>query len=284
MTTVIDGKKLGQKVRSEIAGEVKKFELQNLRRPGLAVILVGSNPASGVYVNMKEKACMEAGFKSLLFRLPEETSTDELVNFINKLNEDDTVDGILVQLPLPGHIDERVVLYTVDPKKDVDGFNPFNVGLLHIGEDSLFPCTPYGVMKIFEEYNINLSGKHAVVIGRSNIVGKPMASLLLKANATVTVCHSRTRDIASVASLGDVVVAAVGIPKFVKSSFIKDGAVVIDVGINRVEGKLVGDVDYDDVKERCSYITPVPGGVGPMTIAMLMANTLKSYKKRMGIQ
>lgn len=284
MTTVIDGKKLGQKVRSEIAGEVKKFELQNLRRPGLAVILVGSNPASGVYVNMKEKACMEAGFKSLLFRLPEETSTDELVNFINKLNEDDTVDGILVQLPLPGHIDERVVLYTVDPKKDVDGFNPFNVGLLQIGEDTLFPCTPYGVMKIFEEYNINLSGKHAVVIGRSNIVGKPMASLLLKANATVTVCHSRTRDIASVASLGDVVVAAVGIPKFVKSSFIKDGAVVIDVGINRVEGKLVGDVDYDDVKERCSYITPVPGGVGPMTIAMLMANTLKSYKKRMGIQ
>lgn len=283
MTTIIDGKQLGSKVRAEIFEKVKQFGTSKLRMPGLAVILVGEDSASNVYVNMKEKACIEAGFKSLIYRLSAEIDTDALVEFVNELNDDDSVDGILVQLPLPGHIDEKRVLYAVDPSKDVDGFNPVNVGLMHIGEDTLFPCTPYGIMKIFEEYNIDLSGKHAVVVGRSNIVGKPMASLLLKSNATVTVCHSRTKDIESVVRLGDVVVAAVGIPNFIKSSFIKEGAVVIDVGINRMDGKLVGDVDFEDVKNKCSYITPVPGGVGPMTIAMLMANTLKSYQKRMGI-
>lgn len=283
MTTIIDGKQLGSKVRAEIFEKVKQFGTSKLRMPGLAVILVGEDSASNVYVNMKEKACIEAGFKSLIYRLSAEIDTDALVEFVNELNDDDSVDGILVQLPLPGHIDEKRVLYAVDPSKDVDGFNPVNVGLMHIGEDTLFPCTPYGIMKIFKEYNIDLSGKHAVVVGRSNIVGKPMASLLLKSNATVTVCHSRTKDIESVVRLGDVVVAAVGIPNFIKSSFIKEGAVVIDVGINRMDGKLVGDVDFEDVKNKCSYITPVPGGVGPMTIAMLMANTLKSYQKRMGI-
>lgn len=283
MTKIIEGKQLGLKVRAEIAEKVKQFASRNLRVPGLGVILVGEDPASSVYVNMKEKACIEAGFKSVVHRLPFDVTTEQLLNLVNSLNSDNLIDGILVQLPLPKHIDEKRVLYGVDPSKDVDGFHPINVGLMHIGEDTLFPCTPYGVMKIFEEYNIDLSGKHAVVVGRSNIVGKPMASLLLKSNATVTICHSKTKDIESVVRLGDVVVAAVGIPNFIKSSFIKEGAVVIDVGINRLDGKLVGDVDFEDVKDKCSYITPVPGGVGPMTIAMLMANTLKSYQKRMGI-
>ena len=283
MAVIIDGKGLGLKVRSKIAEDVKQIVKSGSRVPGLAVILVGDDPASSVYVNMKEKACVEAGFKSVLHRLSSDISTEELISFVNSLNSDDSIDGILVQLPLPKHIDEKRVLYSVDPSKDVDGFHPINVGLMHIGEDTLFPCTPYGVMKIFEEYDIDLFGKHAVVLGRSNIVGKPMASLLLKSNATVTICHSKTKNIESVVRLGDIVVAAVGIPNFVKSSFVKDGAVVIDVGINRLNGKLVGDVDFEDVKDKCSYITPVPGGVGPMTIAMLMANTLKAYQKRTGI-
>lgn len=280
MTTIIDGKALGVKIRGRIAEEVAEISKKAGRKPGLSVILVGENPASQVYVNMKEKACIEAGFNSSVYRLSQDTTLDELLNLIEELNKNDGVDGILVQLPLPDQIDEKAVLYSIDPKKDVDGFHPFNVGLLNIGEDTLFPCTPYGVMKIFEEYGIELTGKNAVVIGRSNIVGKPMASLLLKGNATVTICHSKTKDIASICRSADIIVAAVGIPQFVTADFVKDGAVVIDVGINRVDGKLVGDVNYSDVFDKCSYITPVPGGVGPMTIAMLMYNTLKSFKKR----
>lgn len=280
MTTIIDGKALGVKIRGRIAEEVAEISKKAGRKPGLSVILVGENPASQVYVNMKEKACIEAGFNSSVYRLSQDTTLDELLNLIEELNKNDGVDGILVQLPLPDQIDEKAVLYSIDPKKDVDGFHPFNVGLLNIGEDALFPCTPYGVMKIFEEYGIELTGKNAVVIGRSNIVGKPMASLLLKGNATVTICHSKTKDIASICRSADIIVAAVGIPQFVTADFVKDGAVVIDVGINRVDGKLVGDVNYSDVFDKCSYITPVPGGVGPMTIAMLMYNTLKSFKKR----
>lgn len=277
---IIDGKALGLKIREGIAQEVAEISSKVGRKPGLSVILVGDYPASQIYVNMKEKACIEAGFNSFVYRMSQDTTTDELLNLIEKLNNDDEVDGILVQLPLPDHIDEKAVLYSIDPKKDVDGFHPFNVGLLNIGEDTLYPCTPYGVMKIFEEYNIELSGKNAVVIGRSNIVGKPMAALLLKGNATVTICHSRTKNIASICKNADIIVAAVGIPNFVTADFVKDGAVVIDVGINRVNNKLVGDVNYSDVYDKCSYITPVPGGVGPMTIAMLMYNTLKSFKKR----
>jgi methylenetetrahydrofolate dehydrogenase (NADP+)/methenyltetrahydrofolate cyclohydrolase len=280
MTTIIDGKALGQKIRSNIANEVKLLKEKLGRKPGLSVVLVGDDAASQVYVNMKEKACIEAGFSSSIYRLGSNTTTDELLNLIDDLNKNDNIDGILVQLPLPEQIDEKKVLYKIDPSKDVDGFHPVNVGLLNIGEDTLFPCTPYGVMKIFEEYNIELSGKNAVVIGRSNIVGKPMAALLLKANATVTICHSRTKNIPVLCRNADIIVAAVGIPKFVTADFVKDGAVVIDVGINRLEGKLVGDVDYESVFEKCSYITPVPGGVGPMTIAMLMYNTLKSFKVR----
>jgi methylenetetrahydrofolate dehydrogenase (NADP+)/methenyltetrahydrofolate cyclohydrolase len=280
MTTIIDGKALGLKIRGKIAEEVAEVSKKVGRKPGLAVVLVGEDPASQVYVNMKEKACLEAGFNSSVYRLSQNTTTDELLNLIDELNKNDGIDGILVQLPLPEQIDEKEVLYSIDPKKDVDGFHPFNVGLLNIGEDTLFPCTPYGVMKIFEEYGIELSGKNAVVIGRSNIVGKPMASLLLKGNATVTVCHSRTKDIASICKNADIIVAAVGIPQFVTADFVNDGAVVIDVGINRVDGKLIGDVNYSDVFDKCSYITPVPGGVGPMTIAMLMFNTLKSFKTR----
>jgi len=280
MTTIIDGKTLGLKIRGKIAEEVAEISKKAGRKPGLSVILVGEDPASQVYVNMKEKACIEAGFNSSVYRLSKDTTLDELLNLIEELNKNNGVDGILVQLPLPDQIDEKAVLYSIDPKKDVDGFHPFNVGLLNIGEDTLFPCTPYGVMKIFEEYEIELTGKNAVVIGRSNIVGKPMASLLLKGNATVTICHSKTKDIASICRNADIIVAAVGIPQFVTADFVKDGAVVIDVGINRVDGKLVGDVNYSDVFDKCSYITPVPGGVGPMTIAMLMYNTLKSFKKR----
>lgn len=276
----IDGKALGLKIRKEIAQEAAELCSKVGRKPGLSVILVGDNPASQVYVNMKEKACIEAGFNSFVYRMSQDTTTSELLNLIEKLNNDEEVDGILVQLPLPDHIDEKAVLYSIDPKKDVDGFHPFNVGLLNIGEDTFYPCTPYGVMKIFEEYNIELSGKNAVVIGRSNIVGKPMAALLLKGNATVTICHSRTKNIASICRNADIIVVAVGIPNFVTADFVKDGAVVIDVGINRVNNKLVGDVNYADVYDKCSYITPVPGGVGPMTIAMLMHNTLKSFKKR----
>ncbi|MGE4267010.1 MAG: bifunctional methylenetetrahydrofolate dehydrogenase/methenyltetrahydrofolate cyclohydrolase FolD [Deferribacterales bacterium] len=278
MAISMDGKILAAKVRAELKQKVDAHKAKTGRVPGLAVVLVGEDPASQVYVRMKDKACDEAGYKSIVNRMPAETTTEELLAVVNGYNNDDTINGILVQLPLPKQIDEHKVLYAIKPEKDVDGFHPFNVGLMNIGEETLYPCTPYGCMKFFEEYGIETSGKNAVVIGRSNIVGKPMASLLIKANCTVTICHSKTKDIAGICRQADIVVAAIGKPEFVTADFVKEGAVVIDVGINRVNDKLVGDVAYEEVAKKASYITPVPGGVGPMTIAMLLANTMKSFE------
>ncbi|TVZ35132.1 bifunctional methylenetetrahydrofolate dehydrogenase/methenyltetrahydrofolate cyclohydrolase FolD [Seleniivibrio woodruffii] len=278
MATVMDGKILAAKVRAELKQKVDGYKAKSGRVPGLAVVLVGEDPASQVYVRMKNKACEEAGYKSIVNRMPAETTTEELLAVVNEYNNDDTINGILVQLPLPKQIDEKKILYAIKPEKDVDGFHPFNVGLMNIGEETLFPCTPYGCMKFFEEYGIDTTGKNAVVIGRSNIVGKPMTSLLIKANCTVTVCHSKTKDIAGICRQADIIVAAIGKPEFVTADFVKEGAVVIDVGINRVDDKLVGDVAYEEVAKKASYITPVPGGVGPMTIAMLLANTMKAFE------
>jgi len=283
MAIVMDGKKLSEKIRGSLKEKVAFYKEKYDRVPGIAVILVGNDPASTVYVNMKEKACLEAGYKSVVERIPESSSTEDLLRLVVKYNADNTIHGILVQLPLPKQIDEKRILYSIDPAKDVDGFHPYNVGLMHIGEDTLFPCTPYGVMKFFEEYNIDLTGKNAVVLGRSNIVGKPMSSLLLKANATVTICHSRTKNLPEVCRTADILVAAIGKPNFVTKDFVKEGAVVIDVGINRLDGKLVGDVKYDEVEKLASHITPVPGGVGPMTITMLMYNTMKAFEKSIKI-
>ncbi|WP_022851406.1 bifunctional methylenetetrahydrofolate dehydrogenase/methenyltetrahydrofolate cyclohydrolase FolD [Limisalsivibrio acetivorans] len=276
----IDGKALAQKVRGELAEKVAEMKAKNGRVPGLAVVLVGEDPASQVYVRMKGKACDEAGFKSVIDRMPESTTTEELLAKVEAYNNDETINGILVQLPLPDQIDEKKVLYAIKPEKDVDGFHPVSVGLLNIGETKGFaPCTPAGVMEMFKEYNIDVEGKNAVVIGRSNIVGKPMAALLTRANATVTICHSRTKDIASICRDADIIVAAIGKAKFVTADMVKEGAVVIDVGMNRVDEKLMGDVDYEAAAEKASYITPVPGGVGPMTIAMLLANTYRAFEQ-----
>ncbi|MCA1980000.1 MAG: bifunctional methylenetetrahydrofolate dehydrogenase/methenyltetrahydrofolate cyclohydrolase FolD [Calditerrivibrio sp.] len=279
MATIIDGKKLSEKIRSGLKSKVDYYKEKFGKVPGIAVILVGDDPASNVYVNMKEKSCNEAGYKSVVERISKDSSTDELLSLVDKYNKDNNIHGILVQLPLPKQIDEKKILFAINPAKDVDGFHPFNVGLMHIGEDTLYPCTPYGVMKMFEEYGIDLTGKNAVVLGRSNIVGKPMASLLIKANATVTICHSKTKNLPEVCAAADILVAAIGKANFVTREFVKPGAVVIDVGINRLEGKLVGDVKYDEVEPIASYITPVPGGVGPMTITMLMFNTMKAFEK-----
>ncbi|PLX70738.1 MAG: bifunctional methylenetetrahydrofolate dehydrogenase/methenyltetrahydrofolate cyclohydrolase FolD [Denitrovibrio sp.] len=279
MATLLDGKALAQKVRAQLKTKVDKHKVTTGRVPGLAVVLVGEDPASQVYVRMKNKACEEAGYKSIVNRMPDSTTTEQLLAVVNEYNNDDSINGILVQLPLPDQINESEVLYAIKPEKDVDGFHPFNVGLMNIGADTLFPCTPYGCMKFFEEYGIDITGKSAVVIGRSNIVGKPMASLLIKANTTVTVCHSKTKDIASVCRQADIIVAAIGRAEYVTADFVKEGAVVIDVGMNRKEdGKLCGDVAFDEVYAKASYITPVPGGVGPMTIAMLLANTMKAFE------
>lgn len=279
MATLMDGKALAQKVRTQLKTKVDTYKAETGRVPGLAVVLVGEDQASQVYVRMKNKACEEAGYKSIVNRMPETTTTEELLAVVHEYNNDDTINGILVQLPLPKQIDEHKVLYAIRPEKDVDGFHPFNVGLMNIGEDTLFPCTPYGCMKLLEEYGIETSGKNAVVIGRSNIVGKPMSSLLIKANCTVTVCHSRTQDIAGVCRQADIIVAAIGKAEYVTADFVKEGAVVIDVGMNRKDdGKLCGDVAFDEVSQKASYITPVPGGVGPMTIAMLLANTMKAFE------
>jgi len=279
MATLMDGKALAAKVRAELKTKVEDYKTKTGRVPGLAVVLVGEDAASQVYVRMKNKACEEAGYKSIVNRMPATTTTEELLSVVNEYNNDDTINGILVQLPLPDQIVENEVLYAIDPKKDVDGFHPFNVGLMNIGDDTLFPCTPYGCTKFFEEYGIETSGKSAVVIGRSNIVGKPMATLLTKANCTVTVCHSRTKNIADVCKQADIIVAAIGRAEYVTADFVKEGAVVIDVGMNRKDdGKLCGDVAFDEVAAKASHITPVPGGVGPMTIAMLLANTMKAFE------
>lgn len=288
MTTLINGKEVSQRIRAGLKTEVAELTAQG-RTPGLAVVLVGEDPASQVYVGSKVKACAELGIYSQKWTLPTETTQEELVALIRRLNEDDRIHGILVQSPPPRHIDEEAVVLTIDPRKDVDGFHPVNVAKLVLEEDEGFvPCTPLGCMELLKAYGIETVGKHAVVIGRSMIVGKPMANLLVskKANATVTIAHSRTSNLAEICRSADIIVAAVGRPKMVTADFIKPGAVVLDVGINRVPDastpkgyRIVGDVDFENVRDLCSAITPVPGGVGPMTIAMLMANTVKACRQ-----
>lgn len=276
--TILDGKAVSAAVKEEVAKEIAALK-ENGIDSCLAVVIVGNDPASRVYVNNKKKACEVCGIRSEEFALPEETTEEELLSLVHELNERKDVNGILVQLPLPRHLDEKAVIEAINVEKDVDAFHASNVGKIMIGEYDFLPCTPAGVMEILKYYNIDCNGKNCVVIGRSNIVGKPMAMLLLHANGTVTICHSRTNNLKSVTSEADILVAAVGKAKFVTKDMVKSGAVVIDVGMNRDEnGKLCGDVDYDAVAEVASMITPVPGGVGPMTIAMLMKNTLKATK------
>ena len=279
MTQLIDGKKIAEKVREEITQEVLELKKNKQITPGLAVILVGNNPASEVYVRNKVQTCEKVGMKSFHFTLPENTSEETLLQEIKKLNQQTEVHGILVQLPLPSHLNSQKIIEAIAPHKDVDGLHPYNLGRLAAGFPTLVSCTPAGVMRLLEEINFDCNGKEAVVIGRSNIVGKPVALLLLAQNATVTICHSKTKNLAEKVKQADVIVAAVGIPKFVKGAWIKPGAVVIDVGINRgSDGKLIGDVDFEETKKHASFITPVPGGVGPMTIAMLLKNTLQAAK------
>ncbi len=278
---LLDGKALSEKIKNELKSESDILCSKGVT-PCLAVILVGEDPASQTYVNSKEKSCHTAGIASIVKRLPASTSEAELLSLINTLNLDSTVDGILVQLPVPKHIDSTRIIEAIDPRKDVDGFHPFNVGRLMAGLDGFVPCTPYGVMKLLEEYNINVRGMNACVIGASNIVGKPMMSLLLNASATVEICRSSTRNLKEHTLKADLIVVGVGKPNLLTEDMVCEGAIVIDVGINRnAEGKIVGDVDFANVAKKCSYITPVPGGVGPMTIAMLLANTLKSAKQRL---
>jgi len=271
MATIIDGKALAAKVKEEVAQKAAALTA----KPALAVIIVGDNPASRVYVNGKKKDCGECGFYSEEYALPAETTQKQLLDLIDELNRREDMDGILVQLPLPDHFDEREVLRAIRPDKDVDCFHPYNVGKLMIGEAGFVPCTPYGVVRMLKEYNIDIRGKHCVVVGRSNIVGKPQAILMLREDATVTICHSRTPDLAAECRRADIPIAAVGRVGLITADMVKEGAVVIDVAMNRNEqGKLCGDVCYDEVAKKAAYITPVPGGVGPMTRAMLMENTL----------
>ncbi|MBB6692961.1 bifunctional methylenetetrahydrofolate dehydrogenase/methenyltetrahydrofolate cyclohydrolase FolD [Cohnella xylanilytica] len=280
---IINGKQISDTIREEIKNEVAALREKGVR-PGLAVVLVGEDPASQVYVRNKAKACEDLGFYSEVHRLPAETSQADLLALIERLNGQADINGILVQLPLPKHIEEKAVIDAISVAKDVDGFHPISVGNLMIGDDSLLPCTPAGVIELLKRTGNSPAGKKAVVIGRSNIVGKPVSLLLLRENATVTIAHSRTPNLPEVVREADIVVAAVGVPKLVKKDWIKPGAVVVDVGINRLDtGKLCGDVDYDEVAEVAGWITPVPGGVGPMTITMLMANTLKAAKTAHGI-
>ena len=277
--TIIDGRMVAAKWKEAIAQETQAWIARGVT-PHLAVVLVGENPASQVYVRNKENACRKAGMRSTLIRLPEDCTQETLERTVRELNADESVHGVLVQLPLPAHLDEAAVLRLIDPDKDVDGFHAMNAGRLMSGQPCFVPCTPLGVMKLLEAYDIPVRGKRAVVVGRSNIVGKPMALLLLAADATVTVCHSRTENLAEITRGADILVAAVGRPNFITADMVKPGAAVIDVGINRVDGALLGDVDYAGVSEVAGFITPVPGGVGQMTIAMLLANTLDAVKRR----
>ncbi len=280
MAKLIDGKIISAAVKQSVADEVALLKEKGIV-PGLAVIIVGEDPASKVYVANKEKACLQIGMNSLKYALPEETTNEELLALIEKLNHDSSVSGILCQLPLPRHLDEKAVIEAIDPSKDVDAFHPVNVGRIMTGDYDFLPCTPAGIMEMLAYENIDISGKSCVVIGRSNIVGKPMSMLLLHKNGTVTICHSKTRNLAAVCREADILVAAVGRPNFVTADMVKEGAVVIDVGINRLpNGKLCGDVDFSAVESKAAYITPVPGGVGPMTIATLMKNTLTAAKKQ----
>lgn len=281
MAIRIDGKAISAQIRSEIREETAAFIAANGYAPGLAVVIVGEDPASQVYVRNKRKACEEVGFYSEAYELPAATTQEELNALVDKLNANDKIHGILVQLPLPKHLNETEVLLRIDPSKDVDAFHPYNVGKIMIGDYDFLPCTPAGVMALLSRSGIEIAGKKCVVIGRSNIVGKPMSMLLLHANGTVTVCHSRTKDLAAVAREADILVVAIGRADFVGADMVKEGAVVIDVGMNRrADGKLTGDVNYAQVEPKASYITPVPGGVGPMTITMLMQNTLTAAKKK----
>ncbi|HDX1178136.1 TPA: bifunctional methylenetetrahydrofolate dehydrogenase/methenyltetrahydrofolate cyclohydrolase FolD [Pasteurella multocida] len=277
---VISGTELSKTIKSQVAQKIETYTQQGKRSPGLAVILVGADPASQVYVGSKRKSCAEIGIQSKSYDLPETTQERELLALIDELNADTTVDGILVQLPLPKHIDSTKVIERITPEKDVDGFHPYNVGRLCQRIPTLRACTPYGVMKLLETTGIDLHGKHAVIVGASNIVGRPMALELLLAGCTVTVTHRFTKDLAHHVRQADILVVAVGKPKFIPGDWIKAGSIVIDVGINRQEGKLVGDVEYDVALEKAGYITPVPGGVGPMTVAMLMFNTLSAYEMK----
>lgn len=280
MATIIDGKAISAAVRAELKSETETLIASTGVRPGLAVIIVGEDPASQVYVRNKRRACDEIGYYSESYELPANTTQEELNTLVDKLNADPHIHGILCQLPLPKHLDENQVILRIDPKKDVDAFHPYNVGKIMIGDYSFLPCTPAGVMVLLERSGIDVAGKECVVVGRSNIVGKPQAMLLLHANGTVTICHSRTRNLAEVCRRADILIAAIGKPEFFTADMVKEGAVVIDVGMNRkADGKLCGDVDFASVAPKASYITPVPGGVGPMTITMLMKNTLTAAKE-----
>lgn len=279
MSEILDGKWLSYTIREELKEKVD--QLKGVRLPKLVVVLVGDDPASHTYVNAKEKACKDVGFVSMVHRLNAETTNEELLTLIQSLNEDETVDGILVQMPIPKHLDSKAVILSIDPEKDVDGFHPINVGKLHSNEKTFVPCTPLGVMKLLEAYNIGVAGMNTVVLGRSHLVGRPIAQLLVNANATVTICHSRSKHIDEICQRADLIVAAVGVPHFVKKDWIKKGAVVVDVGIHRSEdNKIIGDV-VEDAMELASFMTPVPKGVGPMTIAMLLSNTFDAYQQHL---
>ena len=280
MAEIIDGKMLAQRIKDELKGKVADFEKQYGRKISLAVVLVGENPASCVYVKNKIKAAEYVGIQSLSFNLPENSENADVIKLVKTLADDATVDGILVQLPLPQHLDEEKILSLIPPEKDVDGFTATNVGNTVLFKDCIYSCTPYGIMYMLKSINVPLCGKHAVVVGRSNIVGKPVAMMLLKENCTVTICHSKTENLAEITREADIIIAAVGKPKMITADMVKDGAVVIDVGINRTDNGLCGDVDFESVKDKTAYISPVPGGVGPMTIAMLMQNAYKCAIRR----
>lgn len=281
MAKIIDGKQISTFIKDKIKNEVADLNNKGIE-VGLAVIIVGEDPASKIYVANKEKACEYVGFKSYRYSLPESTTNEELLELVNNLNKDDRVDGILCQLPLPKHLDEKLIIESINPDKDVDAFHTKNVGKIMIGDYAYLPCTPAGVMEMLKYENIDVDGKNCVVIGRSNIVGKPMAMLLLHSNATVTICHSHTKNLADICKTADIIVVAIGRAKFLTADMVKDDAVIIDVGMDRDEnGKLCGDVDFENVSKKASHITPVPGGVGPMTISMLMQNTLTSAKRKL---
>lgn len=279
---IIYGNEIAAKIKEEIKAKVEDIATQGKRKPCLCVILVGDDPASISYVKGKEKACAQIGFASKMIALPNDTKEEELLNIVHACNEDESIDGILVQLPLPKHINAQNIIANIDPSKDVDGLHPTNVAKLYQSQDGFVPCTPQGVMQILKEAKVSLAGKHVVVVGRSHLVGSPVARLLLNENATVTMCHSYTQDLAKITAQADILVVCVGKPRMITAEYVKDGAIVIDVGVNRGEdGKLCGDVDFANVNEKCSLITPVPKGVGPMTICMLLVNTLKAYEGRM---
>ncbi len=277
----MDGKALSLHIESEIQSKVSQFTLKGLRAPKLVVLLVGDNPASVTYVRNKEKACLRVGFGSEVIRMSADAQTEDVLKVINQLNQDITVDGILVQLPIPKHLDVNRIIESLDPKKDVDGLHSINIAKLYANQEGFVPCTPRGIMTLLKHYKIEISGKHAVVIGRSALVGRPVAQLLLNENATVTVCHSKTRNLEKITQMADIVVVAIGQERFLKSNFITHADAIIDVGINRINDKLVGDVDYESLIDKVDYMTPVPGGVGPMTIVSLLENTLNAYELKL---